>query len=96
MVSVKYNVIGSKGPYAVAETLRSKGITAAITGRQWMSGTHNPENEWATLAAWDAKYRPTKVYGDDTKCNGYDGKHTGSCEWCTVNKDNISQKHGLA
>lgn len=90
-VTLCFNVLGSKGPYTVGDWLinNTKVNVAYGNPNKLWSGTHPDTKEWAINAAWDAAYRPATVYGDDAKCGA-------GCDWCTVSKDNIAQKHGLA
>ncbi len=68
-VELFYNVIGSKGPYSVAAKLTAKGVNAVYINDKTMNmGTHPTTKEGKTNALWDAKYRPSVVFGDDREC----------------------------
>lgn len=88
-VALYYNVDGSKGPYTVAKVLENKGVTTVYDSISIRNGTHNVTKEPASDAAWDAKYRPSKVHGDDVKCKS-------NCKDCKHNSNSISAKYGLA
>lgn len=76
-VALCYNVDGSKGPYAVAKVLENKGVTTVYDSTTIRNGTHNMTKEIASDVAWDAKYRPSKVHGDDVKCKS----NCGVCKY---------------
>ena len=79
-VALCYNVDGSKGPYAVAKVLENKGVTTVYDSTTIRNGTHNVTKEPANDAAWDAKYRPSKVHGDDVKCKS----NCGVCKYTVI------------
>lgn len=77
-VAVYHNVTGSKGPYEVAKWLNNNGVEATgLTSKSLERGTHNKVKETAEEKAWDFKYRPATVYGDELKCKS-------NCEVCKI------------
>lgn len=77
-VAIYHNVTGSKGPYEIAKWLNNNGVEATgLTSNTLERGTHNKVKETAEEKAWDSKYRPATVYGDELKCKS-------NCEVCKI------------
>lgn len=89
-VSIGYNVLGSKGPYdSVKAQLENKGVKVNTYDGKGVHDHYviNSHKESADNAAWDAKYRPATVYGDELKCEA-------GCEYCVA--DGYTSVNGLA